>query len=103
MSSRLAGTVRCRVPRVLEIAAILLLPVSMALAQTPPTFTEYPLGGAGGSDITTGPDGALWFVGDSVRYSRAVGTGVLVFLAVMTALIWVMDIVLIKGVTWLFG
>ena len=37
----------------------------MALAQTPPTFTEYPLGGAGGSDITTGPDGALWFVGGS--------------------------------------
>ena len=28
---------------------------------------------------------------------------VLVFLAVMTALIWVMDIMLIKGVTWLFG
>jgi preprotein translocase subunit SecE len=30
-------------------------------------------------------------------------TVVLVFLAVMTALIWTMDIVLIKGVTWLFG
>ncbi|HET9141088.1 preprotein translocase subunit SecE [Actinophytocola sp.] len=30
-------------------------------------------------------------------------TVVLVFLAVMTALIWAMDIVLIKGVTWLFG
>src|ERR1700680_1571814 len=61
---------------ILKLSAALMLYSSLALAQPPPTITEYPIPTANAfpSDITAGPDGALWFT-EGAKVARITTAG----------------------------